>query len=62
MTPYWRATSCYIVRIQGLIEVKSKPGEVADDEDNHNEDSDDKITDVSGVVACGEDLEEDPPI
>ena len=62
MTPDRRATCGNIFRVQGLIDVENKPGEVAEDKDNHNEESDDKIGEVPDCITSGEDFEEDSQV
>ena len=59
MTPYRGATFSDVVRVQGFVKVESKPGEVADNKDNHDEECDDKVIDVPSCVAAGEDFVED---
>ena len=61
-TPDRRATCGNIFRVYGLVEVENKPREVAEDEDNHNKESDDKIGEVPDDIASGEDFQEDPQI
>ena len=62
MTPDRGATCGNIFRVQGLIEVENKPGEVAEDKDNHDEKGDDKIGEVPDGITSGEDFEEDSQI
>lgn len=62
MTPDRRATCGNIFGVHGLIEVEDKPGKVAEDEDNHDKESDDKVGEVSDLVTVGENFEQDSKI
>ena len=58
-TPDRRATCGNIFRVYGLVEVENKPREVAEDEDNHDKESDDKIGEVYNGITSTKDFEED---
>ena len=58
-TPDRRATCHDVFGVYGLVEVENKPREVAEDEDNHNKESDDKICEVYNCITSAKDFEED---
>ena len=61
-TPDRRATCHDVFGVYGLVEVENKPGKVAEDKDNHDKESDDKIGELPDVVTVFENFEKDSEI
>jgi len=60
--PYWRSTDIDLLLVIKLINIKSNPGHVAEDEDGHNEEQDGGVGGLLSTALAGVDGNEHPNI
>lgn len=62
MAPEGRTTAAYFIQLKHLVEVESNPGEVTEDEDDHNQKEDGGVVPVSGAALAVVDGGEHPDV